>query len=192
MLVAIRTRISALRPKRAYRMLPVLVGDVCASVLRVVGEGRGVPEAAYDECRRGAGSLPPGAKWRLSCAHEVFARLAHIGSIKTFSDSLSLCAGEKLVELGSRVFFAIKVERCCVCNDIKKIRGAILQDYYLGLFWGIQSNIAILSRKLPQRVVSYGHRVPPFRASSPLPKFAPIAFPSRRNPTVSRCKTILL
>ena len=52
-------------------MLPVLVGDVCASVLRVAGEGRGFPEAAYDECRRGAGSLPPGAKWRLSCAGAI-------------------------------------------------------------------------------------------------------------------------
>ena len=41
------------------------------AVLRVVGEGRGFPEAAYDECRRGAGSLPPGAKWRLSCAGAI-------------------------------------------------------------------------------------------------------------------------
>ena len=48
-------------------MLPVLVADVCASVLRVAGEGRGFPEGAYDECRRGAGPLPPEAKWRLSC-----------------------------------------------------------------------------------------------------------------------------
>jgi len=52
-------------------MLPVLVGDVCASVLRVAGEGRGFPEAAYDVCRRGAGSLPLGAKWRLSCAGAI-------------------------------------------------------------------------------------------------------------------------
>src|SRR5579863_4824795 len=52
-------------------MLPVLVWDVCASVLRVVGEGRGFPEAAYDECRRGGGSLPPGAKWRLSCGGAI-------------------------------------------------------------------------------------------------------------------------
>jgi len=52
-------------------MLPVLVGNVCASVLRVAGEGRGFPEAAYDECRRGAGSLPPEAKWRLSCAGAI-------------------------------------------------------------------------------------------------------------------------
>jgi hypothetical protein len=52
-------------------MLPVLVADVCASVLRVAAEGRGFPEAAYDECRRGAGSLPPGAKWRLSCAGAI-------------------------------------------------------------------------------------------------------------------------
>jgi len=35
------------------------------------GEGRGFPEAAYDEYRRGAGSLPPVAKWRVSCGGAI-------------------------------------------------------------------------------------------------------------------------
>ena len=36
-----------------------------------LAKGEVFQEAAYDECRRGAGSLPLGAKWRLSCAGAI-------------------------------------------------------------------------------------------------------------------------